>query len=69
MHVKGYTSAIRKATAFVRARGYPVKWSARSWALAPIRQGAIAQCLPRLLRTALHCSLTQTPAQQSGAND
>ena len=60
---KGYTCAIRKATAFIRARGYPVNWWARSWALALVRQGAIAQCLPRLLRTALHCDFTQTPAQ------
>ena len=52
----GYTSAIRKATAFIRSRGYPIKWWARSWTLALIRQGAVAHCLPRLLRTALHQS-------------
>ena len=66
---KGTPLPYAKATAFVRARGYPDKWWARSWALALLRQGAIAQCLPILLRTALHCSITQTPAQRSGASD
>ena len=64
----GYTSAIRKATAFIRSRNYPIKWWARSWALALVRQGAVAHCLPRLLRAALHNSSAETPAIRGGAD-
>ena len=50
---RGYTAAVRRATAFVKSRGYPCKCWVRPWALALVRQGASAECLPCLLRKAL----------------
>ena len=59
---RGYTAAIRRATAFVRSRGYPLKGWVRSWALALVRQGAIVHCLPLLLRKVLHGCMGSIPA-------
>ena len=59
---RGYTAAIRRATTFVRSRGYPLKLWVRSWALALVRQGAIVHCLPLLLRNVLHGCMGSIPA-------
>ena len=49
----GYTAAIRRATAFVKAKGYPSRWWVRRFALSLLRQGVPAGCLPPLLRGAV----------------
>ena len=60
-HMPGTRAAILRATAFVRSRGYPMRWWARYWALALVRQGAVVHCLPDLLRRVLNGQFGRTP--------
>ena len=49
----GFTAAIRQALSFLKNRCYPKRWWVRPFALALLRNGAPAGCLPRLLRKAV----------------
>ena len=51
--IGGFTATVRRIYRFVKARGYPKRWWLRPLAIAFVRVGVAAPCLPQPLRVAL----------------
>ena len=54
--VEGFTATVRRMVTFVSAKGYPTSWWRRPFALALLRVGVPAGCLPRQLRAVVAAS-------------